>query len=70
MFCSYFYIKNVYLNVQNADIDWSSRASAVALQWYGPVVIPMAHIKFCISPEPKLLNQSTPNFERLITSVI
>jgi len=30
----------------------------------------MGNGEFCTSPEPKLLNQSTPNFKRLINSVI
>jgi len=47
----------------------SSRARAVALQWLGPLVVPMGKATFCTSPEPKLLYQSTPNFERLIISV-
>jgi len=34
--------------------------SAVALQWYGPLVVPMGKGKVCTSPKPKLRYQSTP----------
>ena len=37
--------------------------------WYGRVLVPMGEGKLYASPEPKLLYESIPNFERMITSV-